>query len=244
MSMLQASPSPLSSVSVCSGLLSNGQLSQRSPTPSLSESNCRGLYTNGQLSCVKHTHSCIHTHTYTHRGCEYSPVLSHGILKVTPCLRHSLTLSSMMSSLSSSGSQASPCPSLSRSSCPEFGSMGQLSCSQSQLSLMKSHPTTTLPANQIFLMIILPFDSDRLHSACRLICCWASHPDQSLPHTGSHRPQTRRRTHTCIKLQTPGRGTHTQHACGRCACCLCKDCMVHTSITKARIRQYKSDSWL
>lgn len=65
--MLQASPSPLSSVSVCSGLLSNGQLSQRSPTPSLSESNCRGLYTDGQLSYAKHTHSCMHTH----RGCEY-----------------------------------------------------------------------------------------------------------------------------------------------------------------------------
>lgn len=47
--------------------------------------------------------------------------------KVTPCPSHILTLSSMISSLSSSGSQASPCPSLSRSSCPEFGSMGQLS---------------------------------------------------------------------------------------------------------------------
>lgn len=92
-----------------------------------------------------HIDACIHTH----RGCEYSPVLSHGILKVTPCLRHSLTLSSMMSSLSSSGSQASPCPSLSRSSCPEFGILGQLSCSQSQLSLMKLHPNRTLPANQI-----------------------------------------------------------------------------------------------
>lgn len=59
--MLQASPSPLSSVSVCSGLLSNGQLSQRSPTPSLSESNCRGLYTSGQLSCAKHIHTQTHT---------------------------------------------------------------------------------------------------------------------------------------------------------------------------------------
>ncbi len=70
MSMLQASPSPLSSVSVCSGLLSNGQLSQRSPTPSLSESNCLGLYTSGQLSCVTHTF----VHTYIHRGCEYFPL--------------------------------------------------------------------------------------------------------------------------------------------------------------------------
>lgn len=151
MSMLQASPSPLSSVSVCSGLLSNGQLSQRSPTPSLSESNCRGLYTDGQLSYAKHTHSCIHTH----RGCEYLPVFRHCILKVTPCLSHSLTLSSMMSSLSSSGSQASPSPSRSRSSCPEFGSLGQLSCSQSHLRLMKSHSTWTLPANQIRIFLFL-----------------------------------------------------------------------------------------
>lgn len=54
MSMLQASPSPFPSVSVCCGLVSNGQLSQRSPTPSLSESNCRGLYTSGQLSYNRH----------------------------------------------------------------------------------------------------------------------------------------------------------------------------------------------
>ena len=53
--------------------------------------------------------------------------LSQGYTKVTSCPSHILTLSSMISSLSSSGSQASPCPSLSRSSCPEFGSVGQLS---------------------------------------------------------------------------------------------------------------------
>lgn len=233
MSMLQASPSPLSSVSVCSGLLSNGQLSQRSPTPSLSESNCRGLYTSGQLSYAKHTHSCIHT--YKHRGCEYSPVFNHVILRVPSCLSHSLTLSSMMSSLSSSGSQASPFPSMSRSSCPEFGSMGQLSCSQSQLSLGKSHPTRTLPPNQIRFVIFVPFDSDRLHSACMLTCCWASHPDQSPHHTGSHRPRTRQRTYTCTKPQMQGPGTHTEHSCGRCVCCLCKDCMVHTPTTHVRI---------
>ena len=39
-----------------------------------------------------------------------------------------LTLSSRIPSLSSSLSQASPCPSLSKSSCPEFGRLGQLSC--------------------------------------------------------------------------------------------------------------------
>lgn len=72
MSMLQASPSSLSSVSVCSGLLSNGQLSQRSPTPSRSESNCRGLYTRGQLSCVRHTHERVREER---QHCVFSPCL-------------------------------------------------------------------------------------------------------------------------------------------------------------------------
>lgn len=49
-SMAQASPSPLLSVSIWSGLLSYGQLSQRSPTSSRSWSNCLGLKMNGQLS--------------------------------------------------------------------------------------------------------------------------------------------------------------------------------------------------
>lgn len=76
MSMLQASPSPLSSVSVCSGLLSNGQLSQRSPTPSLSESNCRGLYTDGQLSYAKHTHIHAYIHTGDVNICLFSVIVS------------------------------------------------------------------------------------------------------------------------------------------------------------------------
>lgn len=50
MSMAHASPSPLLSVSVCSGLLSYGQLSHRSPTWSRSWSYCLGLKMNGQLS--------------------------------------------------------------------------------------------------------------------------------------------------------------------------------------------------
>lgn len=82
--MLQASPSPLSSVSACSGLLSNGQLSQTSPTPSLSESNCRGLYTSGQLSWAKHIISYIHAQAHTHKGCEYLMFFSLYILQVTP----------------------------------------------------------------------------------------------------------------------------------------------------------------
>lgn len=77
MSMLQASPSPLISVSVCIGLLSNGQLSQLSPTPSLSESNCRGLYISGQLSCVKKTH--IHMDVCIRQD---TPVFNHGDFKV------------------------------------------------------------------------------------------------------------------------------------------------------------------
>lgn len=137
-------------------------------------------------SCPAPTHTQKHRQeirifTYFHSLCPQS---------------HRLTLSSTMSSLSSSGSQASPCPSLSRSSCPEFGSVGQLSCSQSCHSLKQSHPTTTLRATQMNCLTLIPFDSDRWHSACRVARCLASRPDQSRNHTGSHRPQTRQRTRT------------------------------------------------
>lgn len=85
--------------------------------------------------CQTTIHACIYTHRGDLNKHLFSDTVSSKLLSNT-----SLTLSSMMSSLSSSGSQASPCPSMSRSSCPEFGSMGQLSCSQSELSLVQSHP--------------------------------------------------------------------------------------------------------
>lgn len=52
------------------------------------------------------------------------PPRDKALLPATP------TFSSSTPSLSSSSSQASPVPSLSKSSCPEFGSRGQLSCNQ------------------------------------------------------------------------------------------------------------------
>lgn len=154
-----------------------------------------------------------------------------------------LTLSSVMPSLSSSGSQASPCPSASRSSCPEFGSMGQLSCSQSQQRLMVCSSGIS---QQVWMILahaevdILPFHSDRWHSACRVIYYWASHPDQSPHHTGSHRQQTPPHTHTCTRPQTPGQGIYTQHTCGKCVCCLCKGCTVHTPTNRAALWESKS----
>ena len=109
MSMLQASPSPLSSVSICSGLLSNGQLSQRFPTPSLSESTCRGLYPSGQLSYAKQMHINANIHrgdvnihlfsvmlsskllsvratvSPSHQGCHHCRHQDHRRLPVRPC---------------------------------------------------------------------------------------------------------------------------------------------------------------
>jgi len=142
----------------------------------------------------------------------------------------------MMLSLSSSGSQASPCPSLSRSSCPEFGIIGQLSCSQTQLSLTESRPIGSHLRCILFvfvprLFVFVPFGSERWHSACRAILRRAIHPDQSHHHTGSHHQRTRQHRHTCTRSQTPGQGIYTQHTCGRCECCLCKDCTVHTPTT-------------
>lgn len=89
--------------------------------------------------------------------------------------------------------------------------------------------------NSVQFYTLLPFDSDRWRSACRVIRCWANHPDQSLRHTGNHRPQTRRHTHTWTKPQMPSPGTHTLHTCGNCVFCLCTDCMVHTPSAKALI---------
>lgn len=48
------------------------------------------------------------------------------------CIKNSVTLSSKIPSLSSSLSQASPWPSLSKSSCPELGRLGQLSWNNSE----------------------------------------------------------------------------------------------------------------
>lgn len=99
------------------------------PRPHLCQSQIAEGCTPAGSCPMPNTHTCAFIHT---QGMWILFSL------VTSCRRHSLTLSSKMSSLSSSGSHASPFPSMSRSSCPEFGSMGQLSWSQPQLRLVKS----------------------------------------------------------------------------------------------------------
>lgn len=63
------------------------------------------------------------SHMHLHKYC------THLVLKT---MLRKLTRSSTMSSLSSSLSHASPCPSLSKSSWPELGRVGQLSCKDHQ----------------------------------------------------------------------------------------------------------------
>lgn len=69
------------------------------------------------------------------------------------------TVSSGIPSLSSSLSQASPWPSLSKSSCPELGRLGQLSWNKNRMFM---DPSGILQAN-VRLLLLLPSCSGRLH---------------------------------------------------------------------------------
>lgn len=237
MSMLQASPSPLLSVSVCIGLLSNGQLSQLSPTPSLSESNCRGLYISGQLSCVKKTH--IHMDVCIRQD---TPVFNHGDFKVV--LSHPFICDAIIVIIRVTGIALSVRIQVFLSRVWQHGAI-ILQPVTTKINGIQPECSSGI-SQQVWMILahaevdILPFHSDRWHSACRVIYYWASHPDQSPHHTGSHRQQTPPHTHTCTRPQTPGQGIYTQHTCGKCVCCLCKGYTVHTPTNRAALWESKN----
>ena len=103
------SPTPSQSVSIWSGSNTVLQASHLLPTPSPSLSRCAGLKTNMQLS-----------YTEKQEASQVCQIVSSW----------HLTWSFLIPSLSESSSHALPILSLSKSSCPQLGTSGQLSWKQ------------------------------------------------------------------------------------------------------------------
>lgn len=124
MSSSQSSPSPSLSVSLWEGFSTVLQLSQASPWRSLSLFFWSTLGTSQQLSWDTQTRASWESYDPVHKISSLTKACNY-ISDMWKCVRTSMLI---RPSLSASSSQASPIPSLSASSWPEFGTNTQLSC--------------------------------------------------------------------------------------------------------------------